>query len=493
MRKGLLRAAAASAALAAFALAACASPVIPTQLAGIDQFAGYRYNVLNKAAPKAFPHAGVLLSFSGGGMRAAAFADGVLHALAETRLGNGPDAVSLASDVDVVSSVSGGSVTAAYFGVNGVDGLADLEKNFLYVDVQNELIGRAIRNPTVFFYPRVKVLEKYLEDKLFHEKTYQDIIDADRRGRARRPYVVLNAADMGTGSVFSFTQDQFDLICADLASFHVANAVAASAAFPVLLSSLTIKNRAPCLAHDRAPMIPATGWRLRDNVPQPLRIANDRAVTTIGGLNYPAAENLARFRRGTTALTYLNRMRQKEYIQLLDGGIADNLGLTSPFTFLTSPTEEPSFLSKFNSEDEDQKVEKLLLVVVNARGDARKDFDLKARPPSAGQQLLTSIGTSIDAVSFQFLGQLDQVIDERVKQSVVVADFDFIDNAGCRAHFHDLATSWALSRTEIDDLIALGRAMVLQSPSYKSFVESLGGAVPMPARSIGQICAPFNR
>jgi NTE family protein len=490
MRNGFLGA---TAALAMLALAACASPVIPTELGSIDQFAGYRYNVLNKAAPKAFPHAGVLLSFSGGGTRAAAFADGVLHALAETRMGNGPDAVPLASDVDVVSSVSGGSVTAAYFGVNGVDGLTDLENNFLYVDVQGELIGRAIRNPTVFFYPRINALEKYLEDKLFHEKTYKDIIDTNMRGRARRPYVILNAADMGAGSVFSFTQDQFDLICGDLSSFHLANAVAASAAFPVLLSSLTIKNRAPCMAHDRAPMNPAAGWTVRANVPQPVRLANDRDVTTVGGLNYPAAGNLARYRRGTTALTYLNRTHQKEYIQLLDGGIADNLGLTMPFTFFTSPTVEPSFLSKFNSDDADQQVDKLLLVVVNARGETRKDFDLQARPPGAGEQLLTSIGTPIDAVSFQFLGQLDQVIDERVKQSVVVADFDFIDNAGCRAHFHELATSWALARTEVDDLIALGRAMVLQSPDYKVFVESLGGTVPMPARSIDQICAPYRQ
>src|SRR5215470_2396439 len=97
------------AALVTFFLAACASPVVPTELPRINPFDGYRYSVLNKTKPKAFPHSGVLLSFSGGGMRAAAFADGVLHALAETRVGGGPNAVALASDVDVISSVSGGS------------------------------------------------------------------------------------------------------------------------------------------------------------------------------------------------------------------------------------------------------------------------------------------------------------------------------------------------------------------------------------------------
>ena len=104
--------------------------------------------------------------------------------------------------------------------------------------------------------------------------------------------------------------------------------------------------------------------------------------------------------------------------------------------------------------------------------------------------LLTSIGTPIDATSFQFLGQLDRLIDDRFKpKSVVLVDFDVIADRACRAHFHTMATSWTLPPEQVDELIALGKAMVLQSPSYKAMVTALGGTVPAAQPTVEQICA----
>jgi NTE family protein len=57
-----------------------------------------------------------MLSFSGGGTRAAALAYGVLQHLARTPIAGGR---SLLDEVDVISSVSGGSFTAAFFALNG--------------------------------------------------------------------------------------------------------------------------------------------------------------------------------------------------------------------------------------------------------------------------------------------------------------------------------------------------------------------------------------
>ncbi len=473
-----------------FALAACASPVRTTELDHVDQFSGYRYTTLDKKAPKAVDRAAVMLTFSGGGTRAAALADGVLHALAETEVKGKDGMVPLASQIDVVSSVSGGSVTAAYFALGGIDGLGDLEKNFLYSDIMSVLIARTVLDPLQLLYPRIDILEGYLDDDVFHHKTYQDLIDADAAGRNRRPYVVLNAADMASGSVFSFNQDQFDLICADLAGLKIADAVSASAAFPVALSALTIKNRAPCDAQHKAASTEGSGWEDNGGAPEPVRIVNDRAVEAGLGVNYPKAENLARFRRGTVALTYLNRDRKKDYIQLLDGGIADNLGLTLPLTLLTSPSESPSFLNWVNTG----KVNKLLLVVVNARGQADNDFGTRARPPGISDTLGTAIGTPIDATSFQLLGQLDLLIGDRFKpRSVVLIDFDLIVDRDCRAHFHNMPTSWTLPREDVDDLIALGKAMVLQSPRYKDIVTALGGTVPPPQPSVEQVCAHYGK
>ena len=470
-------------------VAACASPVRTTELVRIDERSGYRYTALDQKAPKTIDKSAMIMSFSGGGTRAAALADGALRALAATEVPGTAGRVPLASQIDVVSSVSGGSVTAAYFALTGTDGLHDFEQNFLFSDVMDTLITRTLSNPLQLLYPRIDILSDYLDEQVFSHKTYRDLIAVDSPGRNRRPYVILNAADMASGNVFSFTQDQFDLICSDLGDLRLADAVSASAAFPVALSALTIRNRAPCSPQRSAPETAGTGWKLKDGWPEPLRIINDRAVETDLGVSYPAAENLARFRRGTVSLTYLNRDNGKDYIQLLDGGIADNLGLTMPFTLLTSPSESPSFRNWVNTG----KVDKLLFVVVNARSQAENDFGSRARPPGTVDTLMAAIGTPIDATSFQLLGQLDRLIDDRFKpKSLVLVGFDLIADPGCRAYFYDMATSWALPRQQVEDLIALGEAMVLQSPRYRQFVAALHATVPTPPRSVEQICQPHH-
>jgi len=470
-------------------VAACASPVRTTELARIDERSGYRYTALDQRAPKSIDKSAVIMTFSGGGTRAAALADGALRALAATEVPGAGGRVPLASQIDVVSSVSGGSVTAAYFALTGIDGLSDFEQHFLYSDVMDALITRALANPRQLFYPRIDILADYLDEEVFTHKTYGDLLAAGSPGRNRRPYVILNAADMASGSVFSFTQDQFDLICSDLADLRLADAVSASAAFPVALSALTIRNRAPCNPQRLAPETAGTGWKLKDGWPEPTRIINDRAVDTELGINYPASANLARFRRGTVSLTYLNRDNKKDFIQLLDGGIADNLGLTMPLTLLTSPSESPSFLNWVNTG----RVDKLLFVVVNARPQANNDFGSQPRPPGLTDTLLAATGTPIDATSFQLLGQLDRLIDDRFNpKSLVLIDFDLIADPGCRAYFHSMATSWALPHQQVEDLIAIGEAMVLQSPRYRQFVASLHATAPTPRRSVEQICAPYH-
>jgi len=49
-------------------------------------------------------------------------------------------------------------------------------------------------------------------------------------------------ADISSGARFEFTQDEFDLLSSDLSQFSVSRAVAASSAFPVLLTPIVLKN-----------------------------------------------------------------------------------------------------------------------------------------------------------------------------------------------------------------------------------------------------------
>src|SRR5205807_10638224 len=69
----------------------------------------------------------IVLSFSGGGLRATAFAHGVLTALESVKTADGD----LLDDVALIGSVSGSSLAAAYYGVYGRERLARFRSEVL--------------------------------------------------------------------------------------------------------------------------------------------------------------------------------------------------------------------------------------------------------------------------------------------------------------------------------------------------------------------------
>ncbi len=478
----------ATAAVALLLATACTPRERTTLLPEINPTAGYRYGTLEQAAPKRLPRTFIAMTFSGGGTRAAALAEGALKALVDTTVpAAGGDTV-LADEIDIISSVSGGSVTAAYFGMAGRSGMAAFERDFLKHDVQGDLIRHAL-NPVTWArlatpsYARIDALRDYFDDKVFGGRTYQDLMTFAPQA-PRRPYVVLNAADMAQGSVFSFTQDQFDLMCADLAKLKVADAVAASAAFPVALTALTLKNRSPCDAQREAARNPRSGWReTADGHPRPVRVTND----------VESPENPGRFRRGHTALSYLNEDGRTQYVHLLDGGIADNLGLTEPLTLISSPDRNPSVRNRINTG----RIDRLVILVVNARSESDVDYGRRATPPGAFSTLWTTIGSPIDGTSFLLI---DTLVDylysiatesnrQSVQPTVVLVDFDYLADPTCRRGFKNLGTSWALADNEIDALIALGDAMVRNSSKYQELITALGGRIGADGPTIAKACA----
>lgn len=221
----------------------------------------YRYVVVEDNASRHLKNTFLAATFSGGGMRAAALAYGALQALRDTTVtvwAPGPKGamqpmrVPLINEVDFVSSVSGGSVTAAYWALHGPDRLAGLERQFLLKNIQRQLVLTTFLSPPSWFrlptpgYSRLDVLSNKLDSKLFDNDaagpiTYKDLIEKTKHEK-HRPYLVINATDMTTGSLFPFIQLQFDLLCSDLNGFRIADAVAASAAYPVLLPALTLTN-----------------------------------------------------------------------------------------------------------------------------------------------------------------------------------------------------------------------------------------------------------
>jgi len=278
--------------------------------------------------------------------------------------------------------------------------------------------------------------------------------------------VVINAGDMTTGAVFSFTQDQFDLMCSDLSKLALADAVTASAAFPLAFTALTLKNHSPCPAQAEAVKQEGKGWISVDGHPRPVYVNNDAKEQDL---------NPARFRRGRNALTYLNENGRTLYVQLEDGGVSDNVGLTEPLTLVTSTNRSPSIRSRINRHE----INRLVFIVVNARSEPDTSYATSSTPPGIIDTILTTVGSPIDSTSFLLLDDLEATVQRPsdLKKTIVPVDFDYLADPECQRRFRNLSTSWQLKDGQIDALVALGDAMIRESPSFRRLVDELGGHI----------------
>ncbi|MGP9525622.1 patatin-like phospholipase family protein [Psychrobacter sp. AOP7-D1-15] len=153
----------------------------------------------------------VILAFSGGGTRAASFSYGVLEKLRDTPVTIDGVERRLLDEVDVITSVSGGSYTAAYYGLFGDEIFQNFAPNFLYENWQSRLIKLGLRPKSLMAvsrsdYNRGDLVADDLNHNLFQQKTFADM------GRDQLPYVILNASDLNNATTFSFTQQQFDFL-----------------------------------------------------------------------------------------------------------------------------------------------------------------------------------------------------------------------------------------------------------------------------------------
>ncbi len=359
-----------SIALLAIALfiSGCAHYPVNARLAAVDPQTGYRFQ--NLTSPTNSPELLLMLAFSGGGTRAAALAYGVLEELARTEVGLPGEQHRLLDEVDLISSVSGGSFTAAYYALWGDRIFTDFEPRFLKKHVENGLLLRTLApwNRVRLASPkfnRSDLAAEYYDHLLFDGATFGDL-----SARPGRPFIIINATDVALGAHFEFTQDEFDLIESDLSQFPVARAVAASSAVPVLLSPIVLKNYSA--GHE----VPEPEW---------IRVA----------LTNPAASNRLK-NLAMQAGSYLDGGRRR-FIHLLDGGITDNLGLRGSVDRAvvqegpSGPLPSP-FL---------EKTRRIAVIIVDAQVDRDYGWDSKEGSPGLRDLVGSVARVPISRYSFE--------------------------------------------------------------------------------------------
>ena len=304
------------------------------------------------------------LAFSGGGTRAAAFSYGVLRALDDIVIDEQPRRRTLVDDVRMISGASGGAVTAAYFGYRGKDDYRDFRERFLIQDAEADLRTSLSPLNLVRAYNGGvndrSGFAKWLNDHLFDGATFQAFRKPDR------PIVWINASDIYNRTPFLFSYDTFAALCSDLDKVRLADAVAASAAVPVVFAPIVVSATSPHCGYRR---------------PQWLgRALADRNASI-------------RLRAYASALDSYQNADPLDYVKLLDGGLTDNIGVTG-FTLERSAAGTPyGPLSPAAAV----RLKTLLFIVADAGSDNDVDWAKSIHGPKLTELLDAVTGTTLSA------------------------------------------------------------------------------------------------
>jgi NTE family protein len=400
----------------------------------------------------------LILTFSGGGSRAAALAYGVLEALADTPLAAARGTQSMLQEVDMISSVSGGSITAAYYGLYGDRLFEDFRNRFLERDVNSELTNRMLTPGTLSrlsseTFGSGDVLDEYFREQLFGTAALRELVDANG------PFVQINATDLFKGGQFGFTPEQFALICSDIDRFPVSRAVAASSAVPLVFAPITLTNRAGGCDYRTPPWL-QQGLRERGS--------NDR-----------------RYRMASYLNAYLEQQAHP-YIHLVDGGLSDNLGLRAVMDHIVINGGLWNTLQRFNL----QGARHIVLITVDASALLPSQWEQSDATPSSFAILDAATTTPLANYNFETLEFLRSNLlawrNELEQRScagkagcsapgvyLIELRLEEIADPALRKRLTSIPTDFSLAPDVVDELIAAGHQLLNQNTQYRNLLKAI--------------------
>jgi NTE family protein len=477
--------------VALLALGGCTTRPVNPPITQADPNAGYRFETRMAGSEKK-PNL-VILAFSGGGTRAAAFSYGVLEFLRRTEVvGPQGNTLRLLDAVDIITGVSGGSFTALAYGLYGDKLFGDYEQRFLKRDVQGEIISRVF-SPSHWGTlgsagtGRSEVAAELYDEILFNGATFGDL------RRAKGPVILASATDISTGSRFVFNQRIFDVICSDLEVVPLSRAAAASSAVPVVLSPVTFNNYGGTCNATTAPWLKP--FFDNDNPPRPA----------------------ARAIRSLKAEQAFSDSARRPYLHLVDGGVSDNVGMRAVLDSMEiiEALHEAGVPSPFDG------TRRIIVFIVNSLSSPSTDWDLSASPPGTVDVLLKAAGTPIDAFSYEAVELLRdtaarwQTLRTVRESAAIAANKDPAVAAAVRApdaeivaidvsfpalkdkaeldYLNQLPTTFVLSDEAVDRLRAAAGKIIMDSPEFQRLLKDLGARVVAEPSPMNPTTPPAGR
>ena len=471
--------------VSALILGGCATRPInpPIAQAGVGE--GYRVETRMRRSPD--KENLVILAFSGGGTRAAAFSYGVLEFLRRTEVvGPKGNTVRLLDAVDVITGVSGGSFTALAYGLYGDKLFDEYERRFLKRNVQGEIVARTLspRNWGDLMFTgwgRSELAAQLYDEVLFNGATFGDLV------RGNGPLILASATDISTGARFVFNQTIFDVLCSDLNAVPLSRAAAASSAVPVVLSSITINNY---------------GGTCNKVFPAWTKLFTDSANPP-----RPAARAIRELKAAQAFGDSVNR----PYLHLVDGGVSDNVGMRGVLDAL----EVLEALHDAGVPTRLDDTRRIIVFVVNSLSTPPTNWDESESPPGTVDILLKATGVPIDHYSFEAIELLKDTQSRwdtmrsirnapavanakdpelnrltRVPNAEIYAidvSFPQLQDKAELDYLNQQPTSFVLPPEAVDRLRAAAGTIIMASPEFQRLLKDVGAKI-VPAST--QSAAP---
>ncbi len=415
------------------------------------------------------------VAFSGGGKRSAAFGHGALKGMSKLAFNEEGKEITLLDEIDYISGVSGGTFPAAHYGLYRDKSFATFDHDFLKVDINAYIYGTYLApwNWAWVFDPYYGTNDRMAEiyDRLmFHGATYADL------WKAGLPMISVNATDIANGTTFSFTQTTFDLICSDILDFPIARAVAASNGFPVLFTPITLTSYQSQCQGSKSPLATTA-------TPEELKDPRSRRA------------GLARM-----AQRYMDPALTK-YVHLMDGGIADNLGLRALINGVIGFDDSSASFGQIALN-----TRRVLIISVDGEAAADPTLNQEQVVTGLGQIFSAVSGTQIDSYNFETLlltsAQVDDLVArlkkgrcavakmirgyacDDVKGYVVHISLAGVADPEVRKRLQAIPTGLTIDDADVDALVAWGEKLVLDDKDIRAAVAGLEGK-GSPAKAPG--------
>jgi NTE family protein len=407
----------------------------------------------------------VVVTFSGGGKRAAAFSYGVLEALRDMKVTT-PDGDEhpLIDEIDLISAVSGGAFTAAYYALNGKKAFDNYEPDFLNHDTEKDLWNKVLSpvnwprlaKPLV---SRSDLEVEYFDEQLFKGATVSDVM-------TRSPRVIVSATDLVRAKPFAFTREQLNGICVDPKSIPVARAVFASAATPIYFAPLVMNTFAG-----------QCGYAPPDSV----------------SADATGDEDVYRRERADRLLSFLDSAKYP-YLHLADGALADNLGARAILDEVALGDTVTAALRRSGYS----RARRMLFIVVDARTGFDPRYARRPEPLGIKKVMDAVVSVTFNRYSFETMNLLrarvkgweNEVRTTRCKVALAIPDCDKFDvdlvelsfervkDAGEREYLDRVPTTFTLSSEQITRLRRAARQLVDESPELRVFLDESAQSAP---------------